>query len=647
MLASREGHGFPKSSGNADLRSNQVGTRTTGLGVTLVQIAALALVWVVVIVAVNPMGEFMINDDWSFVRILEALRDEGRLIETGWGKGGPAAIVHVLWGWLFTGVGGFSLTMLRVSVLTLGVFTTVVMLRFLRSAGSSPALALWATLTVLVNPLFLSQSFTFMTDITFTALLWLSIVVLDAGARKSRTSLVVLGLLVALCSILTRQIGIVIPIAFIAACWVHPCGKNLGRAQALVLSIACTLVPWLAYEYFLSWVGSTPVTQHQVFHNILAYPLSQGVGRYLWFLYDNLFHKALGYTCFLISPVLGLRYHRYLRFKPFLYGVIALTVVLVLVEGTVLTGMLHPRVEFHRNVIYDLGIGPVLLKDTYVLGMQRGASMPPWLYCFVVYWAAIAVIATVGTAVSFLGRLWRSWRSDEDPPPAFAACLCFFTALCYLVIITVTKFHDRYLIPVCILLIAWLAVDRPAHRGKPRAEVFRDQRSMEIAPLAGTDSGGGHGIPCPYVQRSKSFRDPGACRYLLWRNFQGKGLKLAMLLPAAVPFLLLALFTIPALRDFMEMKRALREAQTYVVDVLGENPCHVDGGFEFNGYHCYRKEFEPRNGLSWWWVDRENYLIALGPLPGYKTVHRFPFSRVLSTDGAVTVLQRKTQGERD
>ena len=39
---------------------------------------ALLLVWGVIIVVVNPRGEFMVNDDWAFVRSLEAFRSTGK-----------------------------------------------------------------------------------------------------------------------------------------------------------------------------------------------------------------------------------------------------------------------------------------------------------------------------------------------------------------------------------------------------------------------------------------------------------------------------------------------------------------------------------------------------------------------------------------
>ena len=89
----------------------------------------------------------------------------------------------------------------------------------------------------------------------------------------------------------------------------------------------------------------------------------------------------------------------------------------------------------------------------------------------------------------------------------------------------------------------------------------------------------------------------------------------------------------------MEMKRSLHKAHRYLVEALKEDRCNVDGGFEFNGYYCYKKDFKPRGDLSWWWVRREDYLVALGPLPGYRTIKTFPFKRYAGPNGAVYILQ--------
>jgi len=535
---------------------------------------------------VNPVGEFMINDDWAYTNFLETLREQHRLTATSWGPswapGGPAAIAHVLWGLAFTSVVGYSLTILRVSVLTLGILGSLGLLTLLRLSGASSRLALWGTLTLVFNPLFLSQCFTFMTDVTFVSAAIFSTLFLYLGTVKSRTILIACGLLFALVAILTRQLGIVIPLGFVAACFVHPAGRHLGRWKMLALAVGLTLIPWFAYEFYLHFAGSTPITQNLRFHKILGAPISKGFPDYMIFMGGQIV-TALSYTAFLVSPVLALRYVQYLRWDVFRRFLIVLTAAFAFFEAAILTGLVDPPVAFYRNVFFDFGIGPIVLKDTYILGIERTSTIPTPLFYLLVYWTALAAVVLLGLMFSALKRLLFYDSSTDARPIGFLGCFSLLSALAYLGIILLVGFHDRYLIPVCALFIVWLVSDMPS------AEDFRFSA--------------------------------------------GK------LVPALVPLVFLAMVSVPAVRDFMEMKRSLKKAQDYVVRDLKVDPCNVDGGLEFNGYHCYRNDIEPRNGLSWWWVRREDYLLTLGPLPGYRVVRTFPFDRYIGKDGAVHVLQ--------
>ncbi len=161
--------------------------------------------------------------------------------------------------------------------------------------------------------------------------------------------------------------------------------------------------------------------------------------------------------------------------------------------------------------------------------------------------------------------------------------LALLAGLIYLGIITPGGFHDRYLIPVCVFFIIWIVAD------------FEPRWGQLLRPSA--------------------------------------------LLAGLPSLLILASVAVLGTHDFMDMKRSLKQAQDYVVRQLDVKPCEIDGGLEFNGYHCYSPGFKPQNGLSWWWVRKEDYLITLGPLPRYHVVRTFTFKRYIGPDGAVFVLK--------
>ncbi len=547
--------------------------------------ALLVLLWGSIIAIVDPRGAFMVNDDWSFVRSLEALR-QGKLIGTGWGPegapGGPSLIVHLLWGWLFSFLFGSSMTSLRASVLTMGALGSLSLFVLLRSLKTPVWLALLSTLTLILNPLFLSQSFSFMTDVTFTGLAASALLALHVGMDKDRLTWLCGGLLLIAASILTRQIGIVLGIAFVAVCWLTPRGRRLGPWRMTVLAVLLTVIPWLGWEVVLSLTGSTPITQHQVLAGIFGRAQQKGLPDYLAFLAFQLFPVALGYVAFLLAPLLMLQLAAHWRNPSVRRVVVGYGVLAALFEWAVLAGGIHPPVALYGNVIVNLGIGPLLFKDSYLLGQPRLAALPGAAYYAIVLVTLPLVIVLVHGILASVKRLLRD---DRSPPIASVALLA---ALLYLGIVVLAGARDRYLIPLCMLLTVWMVLDRsPA---------------------------------------------------------QWDALKPRKALAAAVAVLALTgAFSIAGTHDFMATRRAAQQAHDHLLVDLKVDPCQVDGGFELNGYYCYDPHFRPEPGLSWWWVHREDYLVVLGALPGYEVAATFPFNRWLGPDGAVYLLRPVSQ----
>ncbi|MFH1138408.1 MAG: hypothetical protein V1816_20225 [Pseudomonadota bacterium] len=537
----------------------------------------LLLIWALAIWTIDPRGEFMINDDWTFIQPFEALLGQGKIMATGWGGGGPALVVQLLWAGLFTSLFGFSITTLRVSVLVMGVMGSLGMLVLLRRVGASRWISFLGAAALTLNPLFLSQGFTFMTDVIHSSLAILSLLVLHVGVAKEKKMIIAGGLLLALASILSRQIGIVIPLGFMAACLLHPRGAKLGRAGMVLMSISLTFVPWIGYEVFLGLVGSTPVTKHQVFGNILGYMVKEGWPGYLYFIYTRLVHAALAYSAFFAAPVLALQAGEFLKTRPARVFVYLVAAVFVIAQAAAAAGLVHIPTLLYKNIVIDFGIGPLLFKDSYVLGIRRLPAMPTSLYLGVLLVTVLSLAAVLARAAGLARRVYKKEETD------FTALTALAAAVFYLGIITLTGFHDRYLIPVIAFFIIWLTADWPG------------------------------GFPAR----------PGRWAWAVSLALVGS----------------VGLFSILGTHDFMATRRAAAEAHHYLLDDLKVAPCDVDGGFEFNGYHCHREDFRPRPGLSWWWVGREDYLVTLGPLPGYRTVRTFPFHRLMGPDGAVFVLR--------
>lgn len=548
---------------------------------------ALMIAWGLIIWFINPVGEFMINDDWSFVKALETLSVEGGIPATGWGQGGPSLLTHLLWGWMFTTVFGFSVTVLRISVLVMAVLGSIGFMELLKRTGASPFLAFWGAMTLVLNPLFLSQSFTFMTDVTLATLMIFAMLFISQGLESRRRSLVGLGLFFTLAALLTRQIAIAIPIGLIITLFINSKTRSSDLRPVTLMILFISIVPWLCFEYTLKKLGSTSLTDHEVIHAIVNDPLQLGLHGYVDLLFGRVV-IGIGYISVIVSPIVALSFKELFAKKIFRSYFLITTAVFLVVETGICLGLIHLPVAFYRNVIFDFGIGPLLLKDTYILHLARTWAIPASLYYCLAYWAFLNTGALVLLAYSYISGIFdQPVKGRSYLGAGVISILGFVTAIVYVGIILLTGYHDRYLIPVCILLIMWL-----------------------VSNMGGA---------IPLIS-----------------------LRVKTAIPAFICMAVIGVFSVAGTRDFMATKTALKQAQDYLVQDCHVSPCAIDGGFEFNGFNCYKKGFVQKPGLSWWWVEKENYLLALGPLPGYTVDTIFPFKRIFPHDGAVYVLKNES-----
>lgn len=550
-------------------------------------VVLLCLIWGLSSVIVHPVGEFMINDDYAFVTSLETLQNEGRLGSTGKGpahaSGGPSLVTHLAWGWLFTKLFGNSLTVLRFSIIVLGLAGAIGVFLVIRTLRVPDWLCFLASLTLMFNPLYFSQSFSFMTDITFATLIIYSIYFLNTGVINSSLLRVVTGLLLALAGLLTRQLAIIIPAAFILACLITSQGIRFGRIRSLLLTVFLVIIPWLGFEWFLSHIGSTPITKHEKLHDLFSYPAMKGFPDYPLFVLGQLAQSVLGYTAFLVSPLIVLRFGEVLRSRPFVIFMVVITGLFLVLEVATIAGLITPPILLSRNVIYNFGIGPVLLKDSYLLGVRRTWAMPPAIFYILVWWTVLCIGLALIKLYESLSDIFKTVFNKITQPVSFISFISLVAAGGYVLIIVVTDLHDRYVIPLCVLMIFWICSCRP------------DLGNMTIP----------------------------------------KPLKIL----ATAPLIAMMIFSVLGTRDFMEIRRTVTKANYYLTTHLKVKPCDFDGGFEFNGYHCYDAGHEVKPGRSWWWVKNEDYVVALGDLSGYTTVATFPFRRSLGPDGNVHILK--------
>lgn len=81
------------------------------------------------------------------------------------------------------------------------------------------------------------------------------------------------------------------------------------------------------------------------------------------------------------------------------------------------------------------------------------------------------------------------------------------------------------------------------------------------------------------------------------------------------------------LKDLLESKRAKAE--------------DIDGGFEFNGLHLYNPNYQQEPDKSWWWVNKDTFVVAFGTMPGYSILEEFKYRQWMPPhDRSILLLEK-------
>jgi hypothetical protein len=112
----------------------------------------------------RPFAGMWIDDDGSYVRIAQHLAATGHIVYNGW----PTAMLgwQLYLGAAFIKLFGFSYTAVRMSTLIISLLTAFLLQRTLVRAGVHDRNATLGTLALVLSPIYLMLSVTFMTDIT-------------------------------------------------------------------------------------------------------------------------------------------------------------------------------------------------------------------------------------------------------------------------------------------------------------------------------------------------------------------------------------------------------------------------------------------------------------------------------------------------
>jgi drug/metabolite transporter superfamily protein YnfA len=328
----------------------------------------LASIWVASLFVVNPLGDFPLNDDWSFGLAVKHLLQTGDFRPAGWTS--MPLITQTLWGALFCLPGGFSFNALRFSTLVLSLCSLLTVYLLVRQVHPWRLLAAIAALTVAFNPIYYALSNTFMTDVPFTAPLLAAAFFFSRYLQGDSDFALLCGLACAVAATLCQQLGLAVPMAF-AVCLLWNRGLAGRWVIRALVPLAVCLGALLTFQHWLKGTGRLPALyslQNGELLSALCTPkrLVPGLAKHIGTALLYLGWFSLPVMVLVLPAAAAVRRGR--RVFMIAGGVFILCsiIVLVLTRGPMPTA---------GNIVLAQGIGPLSLRDVHILNLPH---VPTW-----------------------------------------------------------------------------------------------------------------------------------------------------------------------------------------------------------------------------------------------------------------------------
>ena len=549
------------------------------------------------VILVNPIGDFPLNDDWAYGWTVKTLLETGIFQLSDWTA--TNLLPQALWGTLFCLPFGFSFTALRISTLTLGLIGLIATYRLLREAKAGSRTALFGSLVVALNPIYFQLSNSFNSDVPSFTFFILSVCFLAHGIHLNSGFVITTGLIFSFVSVLNRQSSLAILPAFGIA-YLARNGLTFKTSLKSIFPTLVGILIYLAYSYWLAITERTPLLYGLQIEKLLE-TLSNGLKVTALTYINNILLFSI-YLGLFVSPFLILCFSSEFNKFSAKQKLLSLCIIFFLIAigiALILKGRQMPLVG---NTLEYFGLGPQTLEGynsflrqyKYLSGLIRGC------------WALLTLAGLIGASIlfqyfilaiqAFIGR-------KNVSSQGWLIIFLFTSAFLYLLPIGgINKqyWFDRYLIlPLPLIMASILILTKPF--------------------------------------------------------FENGNFKPGIIIVSLVTILLLGMFTVSATHDFLLWNRVRWYALENLMQSANVLPNKIVG-WEFNGWHFGNRieicnpEFQKTSrpiradwkdfSCLWYKADRE-YTVSSVPKPGYQQQALYPFRRWLPWREEVLYVLRK------
>ncbi len=395
----------------------------------------LLLMWLMAFVAINPVGEFPVNDDWAYAKNVYNLVVNGRFVVDEW----PAMnlISQTLYGSIATGVFGFSFTTLRVAIFLLSVCSSLYLFQLVKKlSGNNAFMAFVFTASFVFNTMYMHLSMTYMTDVFFVSMLIFAFRALVNYHEQFRLSSYVWFCIWCVMAMLCRQQGLLFALLIVPAVLI----RNRPVWKKLVLAVFPVLLCWLAGDKYRHHLVANHIGHNiQQMHHLVDYLKDAPISKHILQGADTLL--VIGGFLLPLSLLLLLIHFRHFQRKDIL--ILAISTVVALVFTMPAYGR-YPM----GNVSEMLEIGPRVLKGaTEVIAGDTAIWLRKVYYCCAM--GSLSVLLFFISKRQAAGNLLSGNRINTF--------VYLSVALVYLLFIAVSNaYFDRYALPLILLLLLFI-----------------------------------------------------------------------------------------------------------------------------------------------------------------------------------------------
>ena len=293
-------------------------------------------IFMVVVLLVNPHGNFPLNDDWVYGHTVQSLLYDHKL--DFYEFTGPILIAQTFYGFIISFFTGFSYNFLRLSTLLFSISAVILLYLILEKNNVDKKINLFACLLFLFNPIFINTSFTFLTDMPFLFFYLFSLWQFSKYFKTLKNINLLSGLLAIVIAFFIRQNGILLLISLILI-FLLSHKKVMFQKSFLTAILITTFFCALGYILFKNNINISEGQTHLLEKNLLKNACQ-------WFFY------SIQYLGLFSLPLLLIYQKNFFTKKIFF---IILIFFIFLLSFNNLLGVNFP---YNQNIINNFGLGP-------------------------------------------------------------------------------------------------------------------------------------------------------------------------------------------------------------------------------------------------------------------------------------------------